>query len=208
MRTSLMEKPYKIRKSWETQRSAKHRKYASSVPFLNREATWNPYESGYSTECQTPPSTSFAPLLSEEAIWNRHVVKLNGVANNASAPVARTSLIEKPYGIRTSLETQLRAKLHKCTTCMHFLNGEAMRNSYEPGYPTEWRTPHCTSCVLCLVKKPFRINTSRETQRSAKHRRCTCCANFLNGDAVWNPYESGNSTECQTLQMHVSCALS
>lgn len=148
VRTSLMEKPYKFRKSWETQRSAKHRKCTSSVPFLNREGTWNPYESGYSTGCQTPPCSSFVPLLSEEAIWNRHVAKLNGVANNASAPVARPSLIEKPCGIRTSLETQPWAKLHECTTCMHFLNGGAKRNSYEPGYPTEWRTTHCISCAL------------------------------------------------------------
>ena len=35
----------------------------------------------------------------------------------------------------------------------------------------------------------------------------TFSAHFLNGEAVRNPYVSGNSTVCQTPQIHLSCAI-
>lgn len=115
---------------------------------LSEGAISNPYGSGNSTECLHYKRACCAQFLNE-----------------------------KPYGIRTSRETQRNAERRKCTSCVYFLRGEAMWNPFESGNSTECGTSHCT-----------------------------CCVRLLSGQDIWNPSESGSSVECKTPQMHLLCA--
>lgn len=113
-------------------------------------------EWGYKLECQTPHCTSCASLLSEEAIWNTYgsvnstvcqtpqmhllcalywweshpesvrVRLLNRFSNSALDTLCTPCLAKKPFGVRTSRETQQCAKHGKCTSGAPFLNGGAM----------------------------------------------------------------------------------
>ena len=125
-------------------------------PYITEKAIWNPYVSGNLTGCQTPqmhhlcalslrrihaksvrvglpnrvPNTALhflcTPAERRSHFESAQLMKLNGVPNNEIIAVVCTFLIEEPYGTRTSLETQLSAKHHKCTTCVHFLSGESL----------------------------------------------------------------------------------
>ena len=122
----LSEEAFGIRTSRETERYAEDRKCPSYVHYLNGEAMWSPYESGYSIEFEAPRCTSCVPLLSKEAIWNTY-----------------------------ESGTERCAKHRNCTSCVHFLHGEDMWNPYESATQQSSKHRAAHLAYPCLAKKPF-----------------------------------------------------